>query len=65
LATTNNSSDEQIQATTQKDPLPDTEMLPRDELAIYGYGTPHLSASHIPKATSPPDKNEETDGFIT
>ncbi|CAG8811593.1 14406_t:CDS:1, partial [Cetraspora pellucida] len=43
LATTNNSSDEQMQVTTQEDLLPDTEMLPRDELAIYGYGTPHLS----------------------
>ncbi|CAG8705805.1 7612_t:CDS:1, partial [Cetraspora pellucida] len=39
-------------------------MLPRDELAIYGYRTPHSSASHISKAASPPDKNEETDGFI-
>ncbi|CAG8525793.1 19222_t:CDS:1, partial [Cetraspora pellucida] len=65
LATTNNSLDEQMQATIQEDLLPDTEMLPRDELAIYGYGTPHPSASRIPKAASPSDKNEETDGFIT
>ncbi|CAG8816013.1 22298_t:CDS:1, partial [Cetraspora pellucida] len=47
--------------TTQEDLLPDTEMLPRDELAIYGYRTPHLSASRIPKAASSFDKNEETD----
>ncbi|CAG8667801.1 14371_t:CDS:2, partial [Cetraspora pellucida] len=44
LATTNNSSDEQMQATTQEDLLPNTEMLPRDELAIYGYKTPYPSA---------------------
>ncbi|CAG8599824.1 17022_t:CDS:2, partial [Cetraspora pellucida] len=65
LATTNNSSDEHIQVTTQEDLLPDTEILSRDELVIYGYETPHLSASHIPKAASPSNKNKETDGFIT
>ncbi|CAG8611502.1 8714_t:CDS:2, partial [Cetraspora pellucida] len=65
LATTNNSLDEQMQATTQEDLLPDTEMLSRDELAIYGYETPHPSASYIFKAASPSDKNEKTDGFIT
>ncbi|CAG8741987.1 2403_t:CDS:1, partial [Cetraspora pellucida] len=65
LATTNNSSDEQMQVTTQEDLLPDTEMLPRDELAIYGYRTLYPSASRIPKAASSPNKNEETDGFIT
>ncbi|CAG8687830.1 17519_t:CDS:2, partial [Cetraspora pellucida] len=50
---------------TQEDLLPDTEMLPRDELVIYGYGTPHPLASYILKAASPSNKNEETDGFIT
>ncbi|CAG8505325.1 5092_t:CDS:2 [Cetraspora pellucida] len=65
LATTNNSSDEQMQVTIQKDLLSDTEMLLRDELAIYGYGIPHPSASHIPKAASSSDKNKKTDGFIT
>ncbi|CAG8771446.1 19728_t:CDS:2, partial [Cetraspora pellucida] len=64
LATTNNSLDKQMQATTQEVFLSDTEMLSKDELAIYGYETPHPSASHIPKAASS-DKNEETDGFIT
>ncbi|CAG8729268.1 10163_t:CDS:1, partial [Cetraspora pellucida] len=44
LAITNNSSDKQIQVTIQEDLLPNTEMLPRDELAIYGYGTSHPSA---------------------
>ncbi|CAG8564292.1 8579_t:CDS:2 [Cetraspora pellucida] len=64
LAITNNSSDEQMQVITQEDPLLDTEMLPRDELAIYGYRTPHPSASCILKAASPSDKNEKTDSFI-
>ncbi|CAG8549940.1 24582_t:CDS:2 [Cetraspora pellucida] len=39
-------------------------MLPRDELAIYGYRTSYLFASYIPKAVSLLDKNEETNGFI-
>ncbi|CAG8674218.1 19450_t:CDS:1, partial [Cetraspora pellucida] len=64
LAITNNSSDEQIQMIIQKDLLPDTEILPRNELVIYNYRTSHPSASHIPKAASSSDKNEETDGFI-
>ncbi|CAG8748166.1 990_t:CDS:1, partial [Cetraspora pellucida] len=65
LATTNNSSDEQMQVTTQEDLLPHTEMLPRDEFTIYGYGTPYPSASRIPKAAFSSNKNKETDGFIT
>ncbi|CAG8454069.1 6215_t:CDS:1, partial [Cetraspora pellucida] len=60
-ATINISLDEQMQITTQENLLPDIELLPRDELAIYGYRISHLSASHIFKAASPPDKNEETD----
>src|ERR1043165_582706 len=64
-AATNNSLVEQMQTISQDDLSPDIEMLPRDEIAVYGYGASPLSASRIPKAASPLDKNKETDGFIT
>ncbi|CAG8575317.1 19400_t:CDS:2 [Cetraspora pellucida] len=59
LATTNNSSDEQIQMIAQEDLLPDTEVLLRDELVIYSYRTSYSSTSCIPKAVSLLDKNKK------
>ncbi|CAG8663575.1 5420_t:CDS:1 [Cetraspora pellucida] len=67
-AITNNSTNslnKQIIMITQEDLLSDIEILPKKELAIYSYETPHLSASCISKTASSSDKNKKTDGLIT